>query len=95
MCCLCRRCGALLDEGAPLLEKANVKINRPQGRVEQRKSYSGKKKAHVMKNQVAVYRRPRDGRPIIAGVSPSHEGKAHDKKIYDEPRMTAPSQANA
>lgn len=44
-----------------------------------------------MKNQVAVYRRPRDGRPIIAAVSPSREGKAHDKKVYDEARMTTPA----
>lgn len=44
----------------------------------------------MMKNQVAVYRRPRDGRPVIAAVSPSREGKAHDKKIYDEARMTTP-----
>ena len=44
----------------------------------------------MMKNQVAVYRRPCDGRPIIAAVSPSREGKVHDKKIYDEARMTTP-----
>ena len=43
-----------------------------------------------MKNQVVVYRRPRDGRPIIAAVSPSRKGKVHDKKIYDEARMTSP-----
>ena len=43
-----------------------------------------------MKNQVAVYRRPRDGRPVIAAVSPSREGKTHDKKIYDKARMTTP-----
>jgi hypothetical protein len=45
-----------------------------------------------MKNQVVVYRRPRDGRPIIAAVSPSRMGKVHDKKIYDEARMTTPEQ---
>ena len=44
----------------------------------------------MMKNQVAVYRRPLDGRPIIAAVSPSREGKTHDKKIYDQARMTTP-----
>jgi hypothetical protein len=43
-----------------------------------------------MKNQVAVYRRKSDGKPITAAVSPSREGKAHDKKIYDDARMTAP-----
>ena len=43
-----------------------------------------------MKNQVVVYRRQHDGRPVIAAISPSREGKTHDKKIYDESRMTAP-----
>jgi hypothetical protein len=43
-----------------------------------------------MKNQVAVYRRERDGKPIVAAVSPSRQGKVHDKKIYDEARMTSP-----
>jgi hypothetical protein len=44
----------------------------------------------MMKNQVAVYRRPRDGRPLIAAVSASRAGKIHDKKMYDEARMTTP-----
>jgi hypothetical protein len=44
----------------------------------------------MMKNQVAVYRRPKDGRPIIAAVSASRAGNVHDKKMYDEARMTTP-----
>ena len=44
----------------------------------------------MMKNQVVVYRHPRDGRPIIAAVSPSRTGTTHDKKMYDEARMTTP-----
>jgi hypothetical protein len=44
-----------------------------------------------MKNQLAVDRHPRGGRPIIAAVSPSPEGKADDKKVYGEARMTTPS----
>ena len=35
-----------------------------------------------------VYRRPDDTRPIIAAAAPSREGKRHDKKIYDQARMT-------
>jgi hypothetical protein len=58
--------------------------------VTQRTFYSGKKKAHTLKNQVVVYRRPRDGRPIIAALSPSRQGKVHDKKIYDQTRVTTP-----
>jgi len=44
----------------------------------------------MMKNQVAVYRRTHDGRPVIAAVSPSREGKTHDKKMYDEARVITP-----
>jgi hypothetical protein len=44
----------------------------------------------MMKNQVAVYRRPCDGRPVIAAVSASRAGKVHDKRMYDEARMTSP-----
>jgi hypothetical protein len=58
--------------------------------VKQRRFYSGKKKAHTMKNQVVVYRRPGDGRPVIAALSASREGKIHDKKIYNQARMTTP-----
>lgn len=43
-----------------------------------------------MKNQVAVYRRQSDRKPIVAAVSASREGKAHDKKIYDDAQMTSP-----
>jgi hypothetical protein len=46
-----------------------------------------------MKNQAVVFRRPGDGRPIIAAVSASREGKVQDKKIYDEARMTEPDHA--
>lgn len=58
--------------------------------MKQRKFYSGKKKMHTMKNQVAVYRRRSDGKPIVAAVSASRKGKVHDKKMYDEARMTSP-----
>ena len=54
----------------------------------QRRFYSGKKKAHTLKNQIVVHRRPHDNRPHIAAVSPSRCGSMHDKKIYDRSRMT-------
>ncbi|MFH1158542.1 MAG: transposase family protein, partial [Pseudomonadota bacterium] len=74
----------------PFFDGTEQRINRPRSCIEQRKFYSGKKKTHMMKNQVVVYRRPKDGRPVIAAISPSREGKTHDKKIYDESRMTSP-----
>ena len=54
----------------------------------QRRFYSGKKKAHTLKNQIVVHRRPHDNGPHIAAVSPSRCGSMHDKKIYDRSRMT-------
>lgn len=56
----------------------------------QKKFYSGKKKAHTLKCQAVVYRRPGDKRPIIAALSPSRYGKTHDKKIYDQARVITP-----
>jgi hypothetical protein len=76
---------------SPFFHGTGQRINRQQGRIKQRKFYPGKKKARTMKNQLAVDRRPRGGRPIIAAVSPSPEGKADDKKVYGEARMTTPS----
>ena len=54
----------------------------------QRRFYSGKKKAHTLKNQIVVYRRPNDNRPHIAAGPPSRCGSMHDKKINDRSRMT-------
>jgi DDE superfamily endonuclease/Helix-turn-helix of DDE superfamily endonuclease len=72
---------------------------RPQKR--QRRSYSGKKKRHTLKNQVVVVRkRKRAGRrkagakekrrQRVAAVSPTALGKVHDKKVYDRARMIVP-----
>jgi hypothetical protein len=67
----------------------------------QRRSYSGKKKRHTLKNQVVVVRkRKRAGRrkagqrekrrQRVAAVSPTSPGKVHDKKIYDRARVLVP-----
>jgi len=67
----------------------------------QRRSYSGKKKRHTLKNQVVVVRkRKRAGRRKagqkekrrlrVAAVSPTAHGKVHDKKIYDRTRTIVP-----
>ena len=58
-------------------------INRP--KKQQKKSYSGKKKRHTIKWQIAT----RDGKKIEA-VSKSHPGKTHDKKMYDKTRLELP-----
>jgi hypothetical protein len=60
----------------------------------QREFYSGKKKRHTLKAQVAVVRRRKPPGPgakrrrvRIAAVSPTFPGSAHDKRVYDETRV--------
>lgn len=66
----------------------------------QREYYSGKKKRHTIKTQVAVVRRtkppgpgPKPRRVRIAAVSESAPGSVHDKKIYDRSRAVTPRDA--
>lgn len=76
---------------------------RPRNRPEkgQRRYYSGKKKRHTLKNQVAVVRKRKKAgrrkgrhkqkrRVRVAAVSPTSPGKVHDKKIYDNSRTVIP-----
>lgn len=66
----------------------------------QREYYSGKKKRHTIKTQVAVVCRskppgpgPKPRRVRIAVVSESAPGSVHDKKIYDRSRAVTPRDA--
>lgn len=54
-------------------------INRPQDKEQQKTHYSGKKKAHTVKNNVII---ERGGKVMY--LSGTYEGKRHDKKIADE-----------
>jgi hypothetical protein len=54
-------------------------INRPQDKADRKKYYSGKKKAHTVKNNVISAR----GGTVLF-LSDTYEGKKHDKKIADE-----------
>src|SRR3954453_13732709 len=63
----------------------------------QRAYYSGKKKRHALKNQVALARRPPPPgtgpgrqRLRIAAVCETQPGKVHDKKVYDRSRVVCP-----
>lgn len=56
------------------------RINRPQEEACQRQHYSGKKKAHTVKNNLVVGLEDRQ----IKNLSKTHEGKKHDKKICDD-----------
>lgn len=54
-------------------------INRPKNKDERKTYYSGKKKAHTVKNDVISQR---GGKVLF--ISDTYEGKKHDKKIADE-----------
>ncbi len=55
-------------------------IRRPQDAERQKANYSGKKKRHTRKNNVITDKRT--GK--VKGLSPTVEGKRHDKKLADE-----------
>jgi hypothetical protein len=63
------------------------RIRRPKDDEKQRQYYSGKKKAHTVKNNVIVTLNSRRVRYLSA----THEGKKHDKKICDEEQPTLPA----
>jgi hypothetical protein len=54
-------------------------INRPKDKADRKTYYSGKKKAHTVKNNVIS---ERQGKVVF--LSDTYEGKKHDKKIADE-----------
>ena len=55
-------------------------VQRPQDPARQKAKYSGKKKRHTVKNNVITDKRT--GK--VKGLSPTVEGKWHDKKLADE-----------
>jgi len=62
-------------------------IRRPQDPQRQKANYSGKKKRHTVKNNVLSDKTT--GK--IKGLSPTVEGKRHDKKLADEQDWSFPS----
>ena len=62
------------------------RIQRPKDAQKQKQYYSGKKKAHTVKNNVIVT----FGSRRVKYLSGTHEGKKHDKKICDEEQPTLP-----
>jgi hypothetical protein len=61
-------------------------IRRPKDKDKQRRHYSGKKKRHTVKNNVISDKRTRK----IKVLSPTVEGKMHDKKLADEQHIPFP-----
>ena len=62
-------------------------IRRPKDPQRQRRYYSGKKKRHTVKNLVITDKRTRK----IKGLSPTVEGKMHDKRLADESGFRFPA----
>ena len=65
-------------------------INRPQDDEEQKNHYSGKEKAHTVKNVLIVGNSDRE----VKYLSDTAEGKKHDKKVADESQIALPEESN-
>jgi len=61
-------------------------IRRPKSKKKQEDNYSGKKKRHVVKNNVVTEKRTKKVKAMSATV----EGKKHDKKLADEQAIPFP-----
>ncbi len=70
-----------------IIDGAERPIRRPKDKDRQRQNYSGKKKRHTVKNNVVTDKRTRK----IIVLSPTVEGKKHDKKLADEQDIPFPS----
>lgn len=70
-----------------IIDGAERPIRRPKDKDRQRQYYSGKKKRHTVKNNVITDKRSRK----IKVLSPTVEGKKHDKKLADEQDIPFPS----
>lgn len=60
-------------------------IYRPQKPGKRKKNYSGKKKRHTNVHQIVT-----DSNKRIVATGPAHEGRRHDKAIYDKSRLEKP-----
>jgi len=69
-----------------LIDGTERRINRPKDKEDQKQYYSGKKKAHTVKNNVITHRRGK-----VVFLSDTYEGKKHDKAICDEEEYQFPT----
>lgn len=68
------------------IDATERRIHRPAEDERQRQHYSGKKKAHTVKNNLVAGLDDRQ----VKYLSDTHEGKKHDKKICDEDGIRLP-----
>jgi hypothetical protein len=69
-----------------ILDGTERPIRRPKDKAQQRRSYSGKQKRHTVKNNLVTDKRTRK----IKVLSPTVEGKKHDKKRAEEQAIRFP-----
>lgn len=69
-----------------MLDGTERRVRRPKNGEQQKAKYSGKKKAHTVKNNIITEKKT--GK--IKGLSPTVDGKIHDKKLADEQNLTFP-----
>jgi len=81
----------LVNESAPdlLMDGTERRRQRPKDAQKQEAHYSGKKKAHTDKNLLLANTHTRK----VVYLSPTENGKKHDKKIADENDISYPSNA--
>jgi len=80
-----------VEGGANLsLDGTERRIQRPVNTEKQNRKYSGKKKTHTDKNLLLV----NENTNRVVYLSPTVEGKKHDKKLADESRISYPTNAS-
>jgi len=72
------------------LDGTERRLQRPQNKDKQREKYSGKKKAHTDKNLLLV----NENTKRVVYLSPTVEGKKHDKKLAEECQINYPQNAS-
>lgn len=79
------------EGGANLsLDASERELQRPQDVKKQAEKYSGKKKTHTDKNIILV----NENTGKVVYLSPTAEGKKHDKKLADEAKISYPLKAS-
>ncbi|MCI5227042.1 MAG: transposase [Candidatus Electrothrix sp. AX2] len=83
----CRNMDDLQEEEASIYSHDGTErpIQRPKDNKKQKKYYSGKKKAHTVKNNILA-----NSNCEVIFLTPTEEGKKHDKKIADESEYRLP-----
>lgn len=79
------------EGGANLsLDATERELQRPVDAIKQAEKYSGKKKTHTDKNLILV----NENTGKVVYLSPTVEGKKHDKKLADEAEISYPANAS-